>query len=115
MSSKREFWFRHIETWRKGRLAHSEYARKHNLSIKSFVYYRRRYFKEQELAASQTVKTNLLPITVIPETVTTATSAAPEVENSGITLISPGDLRIALASGFDPQTLQQVLKILEAA
>ncbi len=115
MSSKREFWFRHIEAWRKGRLAQSEYARKHNLSIKSFGYYRRRYFKEQELTASQTVKTNLLPVTVIPEAVTAAKSTVPDVANSGITLISPGGFRIALAAGFDPQTLQQVLKMLEAA
>ncbi len=114
MSSKREFWFRHIETWRKGRLAQSEYARKHNLSIKSFGYYRRRYFKEQELATSQTVKTNLLPVTVIPEAVTATEPAVPGVANSGITLISPRGFSVALASGFDPQT-QQVLKMLEAA
>ncbi len=113
MSSKREFWFRHIETWRKSRLAQSQYARKHNLSIKSFGYYRRRYFKE--LATSQNVTTNLLPVTVIPEAVTAATSAASEVANPGITLTSPGGFRIALASGFDPQTLQQILKMLEVA
>ncbi len=115
MSSKREFWFRHIETWRKSRLAQSEYARKHNLSIKSFGYYRRRYFKEQELATSQNVTTNLLHVTVIPKAVTADKSAVPDVATPGITLTSPGGFRIALALGFDPQTLQQILKMLEVA
>ena len=53
MASKREFWFQHVEAWRKGRMAQSEYARKHNLSIKSFGYYRRRYFQEKEQTTGQ--------------------------------------------------------------
>ena len=41
MSSKRQFCFQHIEAWRKSQMAQAEYARQHNLSIKSFGYYRR--------------------------------------------------------------------------
>ncbi len=114
MASKREFWFRHIEAWRKGLMAQSEYARQHDLSIKSFGYYRRRYFPELEQTASQHAPASLLPATVIPEQVTNdrprTSTAAP-----AITLTSPGSFLIELATGFDPKVLKQALKMLEVA
>ncbi|MTI12842.1 IS66 family insertion sequence element accessory protein TnpA [Sansalvadorimonas verongulae] len=115
MSSKRDFWFRHIEAWHKSRLAQVEYARKHDLSIKSFGYYRRRYFQELENPSPQPSKTNLLPVTILPEEKREAGATTTETNNPGITVTSPGGFRIELTAGFDPQALKQVLKILEVA
>ena len=113
MASKREFWFQHVEAWRKGRMAQSEYARKHNLSIKSFGYYRRRYFQEKEQIASPAKNASLLPVTLIPDAITEARPTVPDVITPGISLVSPGGFRIELAVNFDPQSLQKVLRMLE--
>lgn len=114
MLSKREFWFRHVEAWRRGNLAQIEYARKHNLSVKSFGYYRRRYFREQEGFSTDAGTPKLLSVSVIPE-VPAQTDAESQAVSAGITLTSPGGFRIELSTGFHPRTLQQVLKLLEAA
>ena len=47
MSAKRDLWFQHINAWQESELSQAEYVRQHNLSAKSFGYYRRRYFKSQ--------------------------------------------------------------------
>ena len=53
----------------------------------------------------------LLPVSVVPEEqIESPVQTAP-----AITLTSPGGFRIELASGFDPQALQAILRILEAA
>ena len=109
MSSKRQFWFQHIEAWRKSQMAQAEYARQHNLSIKSSGYYRRRYFREQQ-AQTEATRPTLLPVSVV-----TDEAVKPEPSAPGITLTSPGGCRIELAAGFDPAALKQVLNILEVA
>ena len=110
MSSKREFWIKHIKAWSKSDMAQAEYARQHNLSIKSFGYYRRRYFHEEQKTQPEAIAATLLPVTVVADE-----QARPTVPEPGITLQSPGGFRIELAAGFDPVALQQVLKALEAS
>ncbi|MGI9283367.1 MAG: hypothetical protein ACR2PX_27565 [Endozoicomonas sp.] len=44
-----------------------------------------------------------------------APAKQPVSSEIGITLTSPGGIRIELAPGFDPQALQMVLQVLEAA
>ena len=46
MTSKRPFWFQHIEAWQQSELSQAEYARQHELSISTFGYYRHCYLKE---------------------------------------------------------------------
>ena len=110
MPSKREFWIEHIKAWSKSDMAQAEYARQHSLSIKSFGYYRRRYFHEEQQTQPETIKATLLPVNVVADE-----QVKPSVSDPGITLQSPGGFRIELATGFDPVALQQVLKALEVA
>lgn len=110
MPNKRQFWIEHIKAWSKSNMAQAEYARQHNLSIKSFGYYRRRYFHGEQQVQPETTRTTLLPVTVVADGQT-----KPEAPEPGITLQSPGGFRIELATGFDPVALQQVLKALEVA
>ena len=94
-------------------MAQSEYARKHDLPIKSFGYYRRRYFRELEQATSQPTNTSLLPVTVISEPVTEDKPGTSTMTMPGITLTSPVGFRIEQSTGFDQKVLKQVLTMLE--
>ncbi|MFK0572884.1 IS66 family insertion sequence element accessory protein TnpA [Endozoicomonas sp.] len=84
MSSKRMFWFQHIEAWHTSDLSQAEYARQHQLSIKSFGYYRRRYVGEHEQPQSNTVKATLLSVHIEPEV-----SSKPQPSATGISLTYP--------------------------
>ena len=108
MSNKREFWFNHIEAWRKSKMAQTEYARLHNLSIKSFGYFRRRYFHDQK------TQTESKPPTLLPVSLVSDDDIKPASSFPGITLTCPGGYRVELASGFEPAALKQVLNILGA-
>ena len=110
MSDKRPFWFRHIEAWQQGELSQAEYARQHELSLSAFGYYRHCYLKESKPEPVQT-PVSLLPVNISDEA--PLESSAPS--KTGITLTSPGGFLIELAPEFDPQALQTVLRILEAA
>lgn len=110
MPSKRQFWIEHIKAWSNSDMTQAEYARQHNLPIRSFGYYRRRYFHGKQQAQAETTRTTLLPVTVVADEPT-----KPAMTEPGITLQSPCGFRIELAAGFDPVALQQVLKALEVA
>ena len=110
MSSKRRFWLQHIEAWRTTDLSQTEYARQHQLSIKSFSYFRRRYAREPQPPQPETVKAALLPVHIAPEV-----TAKSEPSDTGISLTCPRGFRIELTTGFDPLVLRQVLNILEAS
>jgi len=42
MRHDREFWTRHVETWRTGGLAPREYCRRHHLTRRTFAYWTRK-------------------------------------------------------------------------
>ena len=109
MSSKRKFWLQHIEAWRTTDLSQAEYARQHQLSIKSFSYFRHRYAHEHQSSQPGTVKAALLPVHIEPEE-----AAKSEPSDTGISLTSPSGFRSELTTGFDPLVLRQVLNILGA-
>jgi hypothetical protein len=109
MSAKRDLWFQHINAWQESDLSQAEYVRQHNLSPKSFGYYRRRYFQSQPVEMDVSQNTSLLPVQLEDESETLS-------ENQGsIFLITPRGYRIELSSGFNADTLQRVLQVLEAA
>jgi len=109
MSAKRDLWFQHINTWQESDVSQAEYVRQHNLSAKSFGYYRRRYFQSQSAEMAVPKRTPLLPVQLEDESETLS-------ENQGsIFLTTPRGYRIELSSGFNADTLQRVLQVLEAA
>ena len=109
MSAKRDFWFQHIKAWQVSDLSQAEYVRQHNLSAKSFGYYRRRYFQSKSAEMDESKRTSLLPVQLDDK-------SEPLAENQGsIFLTTPDGYRIELSSGFNADTLQRVLQVLEAA
>ncbi|MES9818626.1 MAG: hypothetical protein ABW155_18470 [Candidatus Thiodiazotropha sp.] len=108
MSAKRDFWLQHINAWQDSGLSQTEYVRQHNLSPKSFGYYRRRYFQSQPAEMDESKNTFLLPVQLEDESETLS-------ENQGsIFLTTPDGYRIELSSGFNADALQRVIQVLEA-
>ena len=54
---KHQYWLNHIEAWQASDLSQTEYARRHNLSPKTFNYHKRRHCK---VHAPKTDRYNLL-------------------------------------------------------
>lgn len=108
MSSKRIFWLQHIEAWQASELSQAEYARQHQLSIKSFSYFRRRYARGITQKNGDAGKSpTLLPVQIESET-----TVVHKLSETGICLTSPEGFHIELSAGFDQQALRQVLTIL---
>ena len=108
-----DFWKHHILAWKKSGLSQAEYARKHNISVKTFGYHKRRHFSRDVIQSAPDSKL-LIPVSIAEE----PASKVPVPEKTaetGITLISPGGLRMELSTGFDTSALKQVLNILEVA
>ena len=107
-----DFWKNHIHAWNKSGLSQSEYARRHELPVKTFGYHKRRLDNQRIIQSALDSKEQkpLIPVSVAQE---------PEPQKTletGITLISPGGLRVELATGFDATALKQVvLNLLEVA
>ena len=96
-SAKRAFWCEHLKEWEKSKSTQSAYCRKHELSIKSFGYWKRQLSDQLKQVKGQ------LRLVPVPnkEVMTEAKEAA--------ILIQCGDFRIEVTRGFHTGTLRQVL------
>ena len=100
---KRQHWLSHIEAWQASDLSQAEYTRRHNLSVKTFQYHKRRY---SQAPADITPAQTIVPVVVEPP----KTPAAPIT--SGITLVTPQGIKIELETGFNSDCLERLLKVL---
>ena len=107
---KREFWLQHIEAWQQSGLSRSDYITIHELSSSQFSYYFRRHYQTPSSTQPDTEAVALVPVDVVPEEKPSGESSI-----SCLTLTTPQGYRIELLSGFDPELLQQVIKVVEAA
>lgn len=99
LSRKRKEWERRIREWRTSGLSQAEYQRQHNIPQWQFVYWKKQF--EQVLSDEVT----LVPIPL------------PERNGSGTPLfLAVNDrYRIEIHTGFDPEVLEQVLRVVERA
>ncbi|MCW7552787.1 hypothetical protein NX722_09050 [Endozoicomonas gorgoniicola] len=106
-----DFWKHHIRAWKKSGLSQSEYARRHELPVKTFGYHKRRLDNQRIIQSALDSKEpkSLIPVSVAQE------PEPQKTQETGITLVSPSGLRVELASGFDATALKQVLNLLEVA
>ena len=107
---KREFWLQHIEAWQQSGLSRSDYITIHELSSSQFSYYFRRHYQTSSPIQPDTETAALVPVDVVPEEKPSGESSI-----SCLTLTTPQGYRIELVSGFDPELLRQVIKVVEAA
>lgn len=100
---KRQHWLNHIEAWQASDLSQAEYTRRHNLSVKTFQYHKRRY---SQTPTDTTPAQTIVPVVVeTPEAVTVPAT-------SGITLVTPQGIKIELETGFNSDCLKRLLKAL---
>ena len=100
---KRQYWLNHIEAWQDSDLSQIEYARRHNLSVKTFQYHKR---QQSLLTSASKPAQAVVPVVVEPPTV----SAVPTT--SGITLSTPKGVRVELEPDFDAVCLKRLLEVL---
>lgn|SRR5512134_3970617 len=100
-----------LDDFRNSGLTHVEFCRRRQLPLSTF---RRRLYRDRSTRATPQVArpstTPFLPVTVRPEP-TPASVAPPQP----LELILPHGRRIAIAPGFDAETLRRLLDVLEAS
>jgi hypothetical protein len=94
---KQQLWKGHIEECRRSGGTQAEYCRRHNLSAKSFTYWKRKF--------RQNSPVDFVPVQVRPEAEGMADIS------SGLVLCKDG-YRIEIKEGFKPEVLGKVLQTL---
>jgi hypothetical protein len=97
--AKHDFWERHVREWKRSGLSQAGYCRQHLISLKCFVYWKRKL-----IAAERS----------------TSLVEAPRFKAAQVlSHLKPLCLRIGhrysieIERGFDPETLDQVLRVVE--
>ncbi len=95
VKEKRSRWKKHVRDWRKGGMTQAAYCRMHNLSAKSFYYWRKKY-------------SDISPPTLVPVNF----KIHPKRLSNPLSLNIGSRYKIEIHQGFDSETLQQVLSVL---
>ena len=105
-------WQALIQDFRKSGLTHAEFCRRRQISLHSFRKHLYQPRPSQPAPALDQPHADhdlqFLPVTILPDPVP-ATAASP----SHLELILTDGRRIAVAPGFDPQTLRRLIAVLE--
>jgi hypothetical protein len=99
-------WGQILDDFRDSGLTHREFCQRRRLPLATF---RRRLYRDRSARAVAQASPAFLPVTVRPEPA--PSSAAP---SHPLELILPHGRRIAIAPGFDAETLRRLLDLLEA-
>ena len=95
---KREYWKRHIEQWMQSGIKQVEYCRQHQLSTKSFTYWKRIY--------KQGSSVSFIPVQVKPE-------AGTANNNSSSLVVHKDGYRIEIKEGIKAEVLGTVLRTIQ--
>jgi hypothetical protein len=96
---RRKFWKEHLRQWQESGLSQAGYCRSHGLSDKSFVYWKKRVLPSGGLVSLVEVP-RLQPMAVLP-------SRRP------LRLMLGNRYGIEIERGFDEETLDRLLRVLE--
>jgi hypothetical protein len=98
-SMKRKFWENHVEEWKTSGLTQSEYCRQKSINRVSFGYWKK--IIEQGNSALELVEVQLKALPVFE------TPPCPE-----FCIVLDQHFRIEIAKGFNPDDLEQVVRVL---
>lgn len=105
-------WNALLSDFRRSGLTHAEFCRRRGISIHSF---RKHLYQspspkptQPDLPTTASVAHQFLPVTILPDP-----APASAVSHQPLELILPNRRRIAVAPGFDPATLRQLIDIVE--
>jgi hypothetical protein len=102
-------WKALLNDFRRSGLTQAEFCRRRDLSLHSFRKHLYSPRPSHDERPSDMADQPFLPVTILPDP--TAPAAAP---SSHLELILPDRRRIAIAPGFDADTLRRLLAVLEA-
>jgi len=100
-SGRRRFWQQHLQNWKSSGLSQAKYCRQHELSLKSFVYWKR---KDKGLSTA---------VCLVEVPVQRQSKVSYPPYSSSLSLVVGSHYRIELDRGFDTQVLDQLLGFLE--
>jgi hypothetical protein len=107
-------WKSLLHEFRRSGLTQAEFCRRRQISLHSF---RKHLYppRPSQTASSDdrpgaTTDHHFLPVTILPDSIPAITASPPHLE-----LILPNGRRVAVAPGFDPLTLRQLIAILEGS
>ena len=105
-------WNAIVSDFRRSGLTQAEFCRQRNISLASFRYH---FYKPlSPIPAPSDARTSaspdhqFLPVTILPDPILSSTASQPHLE-----LILSNGRRIAVASGFDTQTLLRLIAVVE--
>ena len=102
IDQKQAIWRRTLEAWKDSGLSGSEFQRQNNLSKNAFVYWKRKLMPRSE-------KTQ----TLVPVSMSRPPRCPSLSSTSFIRLHVEGVYTVEVTSGFDAQTLREVLSVVQ--
>lgn len=97
----RQRWLEHIQAWEQSGLTQQAFCKQHHLGLASFQRWRRIFMMAETSNTSSSV--TFLPVNVV------------EPGASSLAVLINDNLRLEISAGFDPTTLKQVIKVLQAS
>ena len=94
-------WLERIQAWEQSNLTQKAYCKQHHLGLASFQRWRRIFMTEEKSNESSSM--TFLPVNVV------------ESKASCLTVMINEDLRLEIPADFDPNTLKQVIQVLQAS
>jgi hypothetical protein len=97
---KQQYWDEHLSRWNESGLSQSAYCREHQLNLHRFIYWKKRRFPE-------TTSVCLVELPISTREKACLLSAIPP-----LCIVFGSRCRIELRPGFDPASLEAVLRVL---
>jgi hypothetical protein len=109
----RDFWQAHVEAWRESGLTQRAYCREQELPEGHLSHWKHRLEK-----ARRSTETRLVPIGVMEQSVSRTDRADKRLARGGeaggdLALVFGNGLRLEIGTGFNHDTLRQVLEVLD--
>lgn len=101
-AAKRKYWEEQLRQWKQSGLTQVEYCRLHGLKQHQWWYWKKRIIKTT--APVKFVRLDLDPV------VETETAG---MQSTALKLVFGSDFHIEINKGFDPATLEQVIRTLQ--
>jgi hypothetical protein len=105
-------WNAIVSDFRRSGLTQADFCRQRNISLASFRYH---FYKplspkpaRSDARSSASSDNHFLPVTILPDPILSTTASQPHFE-----LILSNGRRIAVAPGFDTQTLRRLIAVVE--
>jgi hypothetical protein len=100
LEERRGFWEQHLREWKSSGLSQAEFCRQNKLSLKSFVYWKKRHKSMSGPVCLVEVDVRRQPLVSFPS------SSTP------LRLLVGGQYRIEIEKNFDAEALDQLIQFL---